>query len=126
MKTSLIVQRDLADSDKIPPQAKIIIETIIAKVGVGNPIDRAVLVKELTDQGKLQTRQDMSRIVAFYQPRLDEMGLMVTKKESEASDAKTPEGRGEKKAPAAKTPAKAGTAGVAAGANVGTNETQSA
>lgn len=110
MKTTLTIKRELKDDDKLPPQAKIIVETIIAKVGVGNPIERPVLIEELKSQGKLETRQDMARIVSFYQPKLEGLELLTIDKVKEAGDDEA-EGKEPKaksaKAPKDKTPKKA-------------------
>lgn len=109
MKTLITVTRALVtegeNKDKQSPQAVAIVETIIAKVGVGKPIDRADLVKELESSGKLNTRQDVGRVVSYYQPRMQEAGLITVTKESEASDTEKPAKGGSKKKDAA--PAKA-------------------
>ncbi len=102
MKTFYTITRALTEDDKQPPQAKTIIETVIAKVGVGNPIDRKDLVAELQESGALNTRQDVNRVVAFYQPRLTEAGLLGVTKESESSDGEEEatagkKGKGKKK-----------------------------
>jgi hypothetical protein len=110
MKTLMTVKRELVTegetSDKQSPQAVTIVNTIIAKVGLGNPIDRAALVAELESAGTLNTRQDVGRVVSYYQPRLQEAGLLEVTKESEASD-------GEKPAKASKGTSKKGDAAPA-------------
>lgn len=113
MKTTLTILRDLKDEDKLPPQAKIIVETITGKVGVNKPIERQTLIDQLKADGKLETRQDMARIVSFYQPKLEQLGLLAIGKEKEEGDDETADGKGKAKAdkaPKEKTPKKAETA----------------
>jgi len=90
MKTLMTVTRAIAtegeNADKLSPQAVAIVETIVAKAGMNIPLDRAALVEELTSSGKLNTRQDVGRVVSYYQPRLQEAGILTVTKESEASD----------------------------------------
>lgn len=112
MKTLITVKRAIVtegdNKDKQSPQAVTIVETIVAKVGVGKPIDRTDLVKELESSGKLNTRQDVGRVVSYYQPRLQEAGIIDVVKESEASDAEKPaKSTGGSKKAAGGEPAKA-------------------
>ena len=113
-KTTYTVTRELAETDKLAPQAKVIIQTILNKVGVGVAIEKAAVVAELeaaeadeTSELRLKTRQGVDRIVAFYQPRLTETGLLEVVKEKAE---KAPKAEGEKKprkAKAAAEPAEA-------------------
>lgn len=111
MKTLITVKRAIVtegdNKDKQSPQAVTIVDTIVAKVGLGKPIDRNDLVKELESSGKLNTRQDVGRVVSYYQPRLQEAGIIDVVKESEASDAEKPAKSGVSKKAAGGAPAKA-------------------
>lgn len=59
-----------AKEDMLGGQAAVIMNTIIAKVGLNRPIDRADLCKELKASGKLNTKQPVERVVGYYQSRL--------------------------------------------------------
>jgi hypothetical protein len=107
MKTFYTVNRELAAEEKQPPQAKAIIAAIVGKVGVGNPLDRKDLIAELTASGVLNTRQDVGRVVAFYQPRLTESGILGVTKESEAADEEAAEAKAKTRAPRVKSKGKA-------------------
>lgn len=119
MKTLMTINRAAVtegeNADKISPQAAAIIDTVVAKVGIGAPLDRTELVKELESSGKLNTRQDVGRVVSYYQPRLQEVGILEVTKESEASDTekKPAKPRGTSKKSGAE-PAKAETPAEAA------------
>jgi hypothetical protein len=97
--------RALTEEDKLPPQAKIIVNTIISKVGQGNDIELDALVEELKANGELNTRQDVKRIIGFYRPKLEAAGLIQTTKPArEPKPAKARE-------PKEKTPKKADVSG---------------
>lgn len=98
MKTLFKFTRKATDEDKLSPQAKVIVEAGIAAGGVGKTVERAALVKTLEDSKALNTRQDVGRVIAFYQPRLKEAGILEVIKE------KAPE---KEKAEAKAKPAKA-------------------
>lgn len=107
MKTIMKVLRAVVTegeaAEKHSPQALTILNTITAKVGLNQPIDRSDVVAELESSGALNTRQDVGRVISYYQPRLQAAGLLEVTKESEASDT-------EKKATKAKTASKKGDA----------------
>ena len=87
MKIVYTVCRELTPEDKLQPQAKQMVDIIIAAGPDG--IDRETLVAELTKVVK--TRQPVERIVAFYQQKLGAKGtgLVAVTKTSDAVPAKT-------------------------------------
>lgn len=93
---------DASKEDKLGGQAGTIVNTIIAKVGLNKPIDRADLCKELEASGKLNTKQTVERVVGYYQPRLVENGWITAETEKAEPKAKKADGKGKAE------PAKAG------------------
>lgn len=75
-KQNLTLTRELTAEDKLAPQSRVILSTILEAAGVGTAIDRDDVVAKLTESGALNTRQDPSRVVAYYMPRLKEAGLL--------------------------------------------------
>ena len=72
--------RDLTESDKCPPQAKVIVQVLKE---VGGKISREDLIAKLKAPGLIKTEQTVERIFGFYRPKLVEMGIM--KEEIETS-----------------------------------------
>lgn len=97
MKTMITALRKREEDEKMAPQAKVICDVLVNTVGVNKPLERQALIKAL--DGKLETRQDIGRIVSFYQNRLVEAGLIAIEKITETA---------EKPAKEKKAPAKAG------------------
>ena len=85
--------RKHTDKDKkLSPQSQVIYELLVSH-GVGKVMTRGSLVTALTNAvatGKLTTKQDPARILAFYQPQLIKAGILgleqvkVEKKEKKA------------------------------------------
>jgi hypothetical protein len=92
MTIKLTVVRELVtegeNADKTSPQAAAIVAAILAKVGVGVAIDRADIVAELESSGALNTRQDVGRVISYYQPRLQELGVLEITKEAKPEGEK--------------------------------------
>jgi hypothetical protein len=82
--------RAATDEDKLSPQAKVIMETIIGKVGLNTAIAKTDLITQLDDDGALNTRQGAAKVLTFYMPRLIEDGLMEKERVAEAADAEKP------------------------------------
>ena len=86
------VLRPVADNEKCPPQAKVILDTITE---LGTDVPRADLLKALSrpvEEGGIKTNQTVERILGFYRPRLVAMGVLredevVTEVEVEVPDA---------------------------------------
>lgn len=93
-------------ADKTSPQAATILSTIIAKVGINQDVDRAEVIAELESSGALNTRQDVGRVVSYYQPRLVEMGVLEITKEAKPEGEKPAKKTRSKKSDSAE-PAKA-------------------
>lgn len=97
-----VVVRELADSEKCPPQAKLIIDTIKAAGGKMSREDLLTQLKRPAEQGGLKTNQTAERILGFYRPKLvDDLGILkeetvTTEIEVEVPDkpAKAPKAEG--------------------------------
>jgi hypothetical protein len=63
-------------NDKCPPQAKLIMDTIIANEGRISRPDLIALLGRPAAEGGLTTRQTPERILGFYTPKLTEMGVL--------------------------------------------------
>lgn len=100
--------RDLKEDDKVAPQAKVFLQVLKDKVGLKVAIERQDLIKAVEASGKMTTRQDVGRVISFYQPRLQEDGIIKIEKIAEEKDAKpAKEAKGEPSKPGAKPEAKA-------------------
>lgn len=88
MKTTIALLRDYKDEDKLAPQCKVVLDVLKAKAGgLKKPLERQDLIKAITDSGKLTTRQDVGRVISFYQPRLIEDGIIdVVKVQDEVKE----------------------------------------
>ena len=90
MKVTISLLRDPTDADKIAPQAKTILAVLKEKAGGKNKaVARQDLIQAITDSKKLETRQDVGRVLSFYQPKLVEDGLIEVKKIEEPKAEKT-------------------------------------
>lgn len=98
-KTTLIALMAPSDENKLGGQAKVIVETIIAKVGLNKPIDREDLCKELDAKEDFSAKQSAQRVVGYYQPRLVEKGFISAETEKAEPKAKAAKAGGEKAAP---------------------------
>lgn len=117
MQTLFTITRDVTAEDKLTPQAKTIVDTIVNKVGLNAKLDRDDLVAELEASKALNSRQDVGRVISFYTPRMVESGLLVVEKEGVA-EPKAPKEKKAKTPKAAKEPAQA-TADADAGGSEG-------
>lgn len=113
-KQNITLTRELTADDKLAPQARVIVDTIMESAGVGNAMDRDDLVAKLIEGGRLNTRQEPMRIVAYYVPRLKESGLI----EAETIKSEASEADGEAK-PKRQRKAKADAGPVEVGADAG-------
>lgn len=75
MSIKLKLLRNVKEGDKVPPQMKVIIDTLAA-VGEGKEIDRDTVVQTLEKEGKLNTRQPVQRILGYYMNRLTGEGFV--------------------------------------------------
>ncbi len=93
--------RELNDSDKCPPQAKVVVAAVKA---LGGKAERAAIIDELKKGGTLTTTQTVERIFGFYRPRLIDMGVLKEEVEEKTIDVEVAD-----KAPKVEKPAKAET-----------------
>lgn len=68
--------RTLNEGEKTAPQAKVIIDVIAEKFGVGKEVERAEVIKTIEESGLLKTRQPVDRIIAYYQKPLRLEGII--------------------------------------------------
>jgi len=97
-------------SDKCPPQARLIVDTITAAGGSLGRDELMTLLKRAPEQGGLKTNQTAERILAFYRPKLVAMGVLKEDVVETTIEVEVPD----KPAPA--PAAAAAEAGAAAGA----------
>ena len=95
MKIELRALRPVQDEDRLPPQAAVVIKVLVDQVGYENLIDKEALiaaleVNELSEgsENKLKTKQDPGRILSFYIPKLEAMGLIEKVKTPEFKEPK--------------------------------------
>lgn len=114
-KKSYEVAKPISDSDKCPPQARLIVETVKAAGGKMTREELLAALKRPADQGGLKTNQTAERILGFYKPKLVEMGVLkevTTTEEIEVEVPDKPAKEAAAAAPASETkPAKEGEKG---------------
>ena len=93
------VAREIAESEKCPPQAVLIVKTVAAAGGRIARTELLNLLRRPTEEGGLATRQSAERILSFYRPRLMEAGILV--EETEESTVEIPDPPKKEKAPKA-------------------------
>lgn len=70
------VARKLTGDDKLPKQAKILYD-VLAEAGKAG-LERDAFAKAC--EGKLETKQPISRIIGYYQAKLETMGAITIEK----------------------------------------------
>ena len=83
--------RPVADTDKVPPQAKLIMSTIVE---AGGRVERDALLQLLSrkpEDGGLKTNQTADRILGFYRPKLTEIGILKEETETTEIDVEVPD-----------------------------------
>lgn len=70
------VARKLTEDDKLPKQAKVLYD-VLAEAGKKG-LNRDAFAKAC--EGKLETRQPVSRIIGYYQAKLETMGAISIEK----------------------------------------------
>ena len=71
-----VFQKDLAEDQKFPPQALLIVKHVKAH----NTITRDRLCEELSKDPEFKTKQPVGRIVSYYQKDLVNAGLFTIEK----------------------------------------------
>lgn len=99
MSTTYTFVKNPGEKEKLAPQARIILGHIEAAGKAG--IERKALC-ELLDAdvkaGKLETRQETSKLVGFYQKPMEEAGLInIERVKAEPKPKAEPKAKGEKK-----------------------------
>lgn len=86
MNTTYRVKRQPGDKDKLAPQETAVFDAIKAQK---NPTKEGTVTKleQALKTGKLKTKQPASRLLAFYQKRLIDKGLISKKTEKEPAKA---------------------------------------
>jgi len=97
--TTLIYGRDILDTDKVAPQAKMVFDIVKGK----GRVDRKIVVDELGKNPLFKTKQTPERIVGYYQPKLLAAGLIKVEVVTEPKPEKPAKVKAE--APAAEAPA---------------------
>lgn len=69
-------QRGVGENDRIKGQLK----TIVDRIEALSPVTRADLVADLEDGNKLNTKQPVTRVLAFYMKDLQEKGFATVEK----------------------------------------------
>lgn len=79
--------REIAEDEKLAPQAKGIVESVIETHG----LNTTVTVEQVTSamEGNITTRQPFERIFGYYAPKLEEAGFI----EVERSEAAAPKSK---------------------------------
>lgn len=70
------IARKLTEDDKLPKQAKVLYDVLVTAGKKG--LERDEFAKAC--EGKLETRQPMSRIIGYYQAKLESMGAITIEK----------------------------------------------
>lgn len=101
--------RELKEDEKLAPQARTIMITLIKMAGLNKLVDKEKLEAQLKEDDSLHTRQPEARVIGYYQPKLVEAGLIEVVKP--VREAKSTDGKdGEKATPKKAAPKKAATA----------------
>lgn len=85
------VVKDISESDKCPPQARLIVDTIKAAGGRMSREDLLAALKRSPEEGGLKTSQTAERILGFYRPRLADMGVLKEEVETTTIEVEVPD-----------------------------------
>lgn len=106
MSTTYIFKRDLAEKEKLAPQAQVILGHVKNAGDAG--IERAELMKhldrELKEGALKDSRQTAGKILGFYQGRMAESGLIDMVKVAEKKAPKAPKEKAAKTVAEVKQP----------------------
>ena len=95
------VLKEVGASDKCPPQARLIVDTIKTAGGRVEREELLTLLRRPVDQGGLKTNQTAERILGFYKPRLEDMGVMKEESIDHEVEVEVPDKPAPAAAPAA-------------------------
>ena len=82
--------RELTAEDKLAPQAKGIVESVIETHGVNTEVTVEQIVAAM--EGNITTRQPLERIFGYYAPKLEEAELIVCERSAAAAPKAKKEG----------------------------------
>lgn len=88
--TNVKFVREIAEDEKLAPQARAIVESVIETHG----LNTEVTVDQITAamDGNITTRQPLPRIFGYYAPKLEEAGLIAVERTEAAAKSKTKKG----------------------------------
>jgi len=95
------VLKEVGASDKCPPQARLIVDTIKTAGGRVEREELLTLLRRPVDQGGLKTNQTAERILGFYRPKLTALGVLKEDVEVETIEEEVPDEPAKAAAPAA-------------------------
>jgi hypothetical protein len=95
--------KDVPETQKCPPQCRLILNTIKAAGGTMTRDDLIMMLKRPVEQGGLKTNQTAERIFGFYRPKLTLSGVLKELVSEKEVEVEVPD----KPAPAAKVAAAA-------------------
>ena len=87
----LKILKPIAENEKCPPQAKLIVSTIEKAGGKIERGELLTLLRRTPEEGGLTTRQSAERILGFYKPVLKTMGVMVEETETTEVEVEVPD-----------------------------------
>jgi hypothetical protein len=85
------VLKEVGASDKCPPQARLIVDTIKTAGGRVEREELLTLLRRPVDQGGLKTNQTAERILGFYRPKLTALGVLKEDVEVETIEEEVPD-----------------------------------
>ena len=106
------VLKEVGASDKCPPQARLIVDTIKTAGGRVEREELLTLLRRPVDQGGLKTNQTAERILGFYRPKLTALDVLKEDVEVETIEEEVPDEPAKVAAPAAEAAGAASAAPV--------------
>ena len=106
------VLKEVGASDKCPPQARLIVDTIKTAGGRVEREELLTLLRRPVDQGGLKTNQTAERILGFYRPKLTALDVLKEDVEVETIEEEVPDEPAKAAAPAAEAAGAASAAPV--------------
>lgn len=85
------IVKQVAESDKCPPQARLIVDTINKADGALIREDLINQLKRPPEEGGLKTNQTAERILGFYTPKLIAMGVLAVETVVEETEVEVPD-----------------------------------
>jgi len=89
--TNATFTRELTAEDKVAPQMRGIVESVIEAHGVGVAVTTEQVVAAM--EGNITTRQPLERIFGYYVPKLEEAGLITVERSIVVKKEKAPKAK---------------------------------